>query len=234
MPRMRQPRPSPDARAGCKRQARSLCDLAKRKAVELRRDLALEPRAIAPGAWIVASPLMVAQLRLGNGAGALPPSLRASAWIGACERLRRQRLACHGDRAQPALPARLRQARLAVPAPPLTWGTPASILAGLALSVFICSLYVIGYINASLHRKAYERYSESSPTYTFTNEQILVARRYVQSSIAWQAVDRALETKTAYVLIVGLSFVCVPRRNIPAHNLYDFIQLRRTHHLLGE
>ncbi len=116
----------------------------------------------------------------------------------------------------------------------LTWGTPASILAGLALAAFFFTLYLVGRINATQGRKAYKRYRESNPSYTFTSERILATSRYVQSSIAWSAVDRVMETTKAYLLIVGLSCVCVPKRNIPPQNLDDFIQLLRTHHLLGQ
>lgn len=111
----------------------------------------------------------------------------------------------------------------------LTWGTPASILAGLALATLIFSLYLTGQINATQRREAYKKYRESNPSYTFTNERILATSPYLQSSIAWAAVDRVIETNSAYLLIVGRSCVCVPKRNIPSHDLDDFRQLLRTH-----
>lgn len=85
----------------------------------------------------------------------------------------------------------------------LTWGTPASILAGLALAVYIFCLYWSHRIYAIRRRQAYNRYRESSTSYIFTNERILATSRYVQSSFAWAGVDRAMEIKTVYLLAVG-------------------------------
>jgi hypothetical protein len=47
MPRMRHLCSSPDARAGCERQACGLADVLEREGIELRRDLAFEPRLVA-------------------------------------------------------------------------------------------------------------------------------------------------------------------------------------------
>lgn len=116
----------------------------------------------------------------------------------------------------------------------LTWGTSASILAGLALSVYIFCLYWSRRIYATQRRQAYERYRESSTSYTFTNERILATSRYVQSSFAWAGVDRAMEIRTVYLLAVGNRYIIVPKRNIPPDNFEDFIQLLRAHHLLEQ
>jgi len=113
----------------------------------------------------------------------------------------------------------------------LTWGTPASILAGLALFAFIFNLYFVGRVNASLRNRGFKRYVESNRTYVFTDEHILLERPNVRGAIGWPAVDRALETKTAYLLIVGSSFMCIPKRNIPTGSLDDFMQLLRAHRL---
>jgi hypothetical protein len=107
----------------------------------------------------------------------------------------------------------------------LTWGTPASILAGLALATFIFTLLLIRQIAAPRSQRAYERYKESNTSYTFTSERILATSRYAQSSFAWAAVHRVIETSTLYLLAVGNSFICIPKRDIPPHNVGGFIQL---------
>jgi uncharacterized protein (DUF58 family) len=116
----------------------------------------------------------------------------------------------------------------------LTWGTPASFLAGLALVTLAISLYWSAALNASLRRRAYIKYSESNPSYTFTIERILATSRYGQGSFAWAAVDDVTETRTAYLLEVGNRYIFVPKRNIPSHSLDDFIRLLIAHRLLEE
>ncbi len=63
---------------------------------------------------------------------------------------------------------------------------------------------------------------------------MLATSRYAQSSLAWAGVDRVMEIKTVYLLVVGNSYIYVPRRDIPPHNFGDFIQLLRTHQLLKQ
>jgi len=118
----------------------------------------------------------------------------------------------------------------------LTWGTPASILAGMALAAFIFSIYFSSLITATRRRQAYKKYkeSESNTIYIFTDERILATSRYAQTSLAWAGVDRVVEIKTVYLLVVGNSYIYVPRRDIPPHNFGDFIQLLRTHQLLKQ
>ena len=116
----------------------------------------------------------------------------------------------------------------------LTWGTPASILAGVALAVYIFCLYWSGRIYTIQRRQAYKSYRESSTTYIFTNERILAKSRHVQSSIAWAGVDRAMEIKMVYLLAVGNRYIIVPRRNIPPDNFDHFIELLRAHRLLEQ
>lgn len=117
----------------------------------------------------------------------------------------------------------------------LTWATPASLLAGVAFAVF----FFFGYIWASQvtrarRQKAYQRYRESNTSYTFTNARILATSRYIQSSIAWAAVDRVMERRAVYLLVLRNSYVCIPKRSIPPDDFDDFIQLLRTHHLLRQ
>src|ERR1700729_2315620 len=118
MPRMRPPRTGPNARAVCEGQARRGRDLRERKRVELRCDLALEPRLVAL-ARMLARPTTIAAMPLGDCLGthaidlAAPPRVIASCGL-CCEGLARRL-----DRAESMLAADLRHARLAVPAPAL-------------------------------------------------------------------------------------------------------------------
>jgi hypothetical protein len=116
----------------------------------------------------------------------------------------------------------------------LTWGTPASIFAGLALAIYIFSLYWSWQIAAKQNRESYKRFRESNTSYTFTDEQILATSRYVQASIAWEGVDQVMEIGMAYLLTVGNRPIFVLKRNIPLHELGGFIQLLRTHHLFKQ
>jgi hypothetical protein len=111
----------------------------------------------------------------------------------------------------------------------LTWGTLASILAGLALATFASSIALGSQISAARGRRVYERYRESNTSYTFTSERILATSKYAQSSFAWTAVDRVIETSTFYVLAVRNGFICVPKRDIPSQHVGDFIQLLAAH-----
>lgn len=111
----------------------------------------------------------------------------------------------------------------------LTWGTPASILAGLALAVYIFCLYWSGRIYAIQRREAYNRYRESSTSYIFTNERILAMSRYVQSSFVWDGVDRVIDIKGVYLLAVGNRYIIVPKRKIPPDKFDEFFQLLRAH-----
>ena len=116
----------------------------------------------------------------------------------------------------------------------LTWASPASLLAGLAFaSVFFFGYILFGQSTGGRRRKAYQRYSESETSYIFTNDLILATSRYVQSSIAWAAVDRVLERRAVYLLAIRNSYICVPKRAIPPDDTDDFIQLLRTRHLLS-
>lgn len=116
----------------------------------------------------------------------------------------------------------------------LTWGTPASILAGLALAIYIFCMFWSAQMTALQIRESYKRFGESNASYTFTNEQIVASSRYAQTSIAWAGVDRVMETGAAYLLIVGNKAIFVLKRNIPPHDLGEFILLLRTYHLLKE
>jgi hypothetical protein len=113
----------------------------------------------------------------------------------------------------------------------LTWGSPASILAGLALIAFSFIYFWSGQISASRRRRGYKRFMDSDVSYTFTEERIVAKWRDGQSSFAWTAVDRVMELRTLYLLILGDRYICVPKRDIPPHNLGDFIELLRTHGL---
>ena len=62
-------------------------------------------------------------------------------------------------------------------------------------------------------------------SYTFTEERIVAEWRYGQTSLAWAAVNRVKELKALYLLTVGSSAICVPKRQIPHQDLADFIQL---------
>jgi hypothetical protein len=118
----------------------------------------------------------------------------------------------------------------------LTWGTPASILAALALAAFIFSIIFSSLITAARRQQAYRSYreSESNTTYIFTNERILATSPYAQSSLAWAGVDRVMEIKTVYLLVVGNSHIYVPKRDIPPDNFGNFVQLLKTHRLLRQ
>jgi YcxB-like protein len=113
----------------------------------------------------------------------------------------------------------------------LTWGSPASILAGVALIAFSFIYFWSGQISASRRRRGYKRFMDSDVSYTFTQERIVAKWRDGQSSFAWTAVDRVMELRTLYLLILGDRYICVPKRDIPPHNLGDFIELLRTHGL---
>ncbi len=116
----------------------------------------------------------------------------------------------------------------------LTWGTPASLLAGLALAAFSFLYFLSRQVTAARLRWAYKRFTDSDVSYTFTQERIVATWRYGQSSLAWAAVDRIKELKALYLLTVGSSAICVPKRRIPPHSLGDFIELLRTHGLLKQ
>lgn len=116
----------------------------------------------------------------------------------------------------------------------MTWGTPASILAGVALTALVFSITWSGKISARRRRRTYTRFRESNTSYIFTNERILATSRYAQSSFAWGAVNRVMEMGTVYLLDLGNSFICIPKRDIPPAGVSDFVQLLRTHRLLGE
>jgi len=64
MLRMRHPHSGPDARASRERQSRRGCDLPERECVELRRDLALEPRLVAL-VRMLARPAAIAAMQAG-------------------------------------------------------------------------------------------------------------------------------------------------------------------------
>ena len=113
----------------------------------------------------------------------------------------------------------------------LTWGSPASILAGLALIAFSFIYFRSGRISASRRRRGYKRFTDSDVSYAFTHERIMAKWRDGQSSFTWTAVDRVMELRTLYLLILGDRYICVPKRDIPPHNLGDFIELLRMHGL---
>jgi hypothetical protein len=106
MSRMRHPRPGPNARAGCEGQARRGRDLREGKRIELRRDLALEPRFVAL-ARMLARPVAIAAMPLADRLAAHTVHGGGSARIVARSGLRCERLACSFDRAQPMLAPRL-------------------------------------------------------------------------------------------------------------------------------
>jgi hypothetical protein len=117
----------------------------------------------------------------------------------------------------------------------LTWGTPASILAGLALAAFTFSFFLSGRIRATQIRQTYIRYRESNTSYTFTDERIVATSRHAESSLMWTAVDRLIELRTIYLLLTARNGqICLPKRDIPPHKLGEFIQLLRTHRLLRQ
>lgn len=117
----------------------------------------------------------------------------------------------------------------------LTWGTPASILAGIALAAFIFCVGFNGQIGARHRRRAYVRYRESDTTYTFTSERIVTKSRKTQCFFTWAAVERVVETSTFYLLAMGdYSFIPVLKRDIPPQDRDAFLQLLSTHRLLGQ
>ena len=64
--------------------------------------------------------------------------------------------------------------------------------------------------------------------------KVLATSRYTQTSIVWAGVNRVMEIGTAYLLTAGNRAIFVLKRNIPPHDLGEFIQLLRTHHLLKQ
>ena len=74
------PRTGPDSRAGRERQTRYLGDLAEREAVELRRDLALEPRVIALSRML-ARPAAIAAMPVRDRLAARTVHVGAAPWI---------------------------------------------------------------------------------------------------------------------------------------------------------
>jgi hypothetical protein len=117
----------------------------------------------------------------------------------------------------------------------LTWGTPASLLAGLAFAAFFFFIYIWGgQITGTRRQDAYKRYRELNTSYIFTNERILIMSRHGQSSLVWAAVDRLVEIRTVYLLAVGNSQICVPKRDIPPESFEEFLQLLKTHRLLRQ
>jgi hypothetical protein len=115
----------------------------------------------------------------------------------------------------------------------LTWGTPASLLAGLALVLLAVNMYWSGAVNARQRRLAYKGYTEAAPSYTFADECIVATSRYGQAFFPWATVKGVVETKAAYLLTpaIGNRYIVVPKRNIPPDKLGDFLQLLRTHQL---
>lgn len=113
----------------------------------------------------------------------------------------------------------------------LTWGTPASLLAALALAAFSFIYFLSRQVTVARYRWACKRFTDLDVSYTFSQERIVAAWRYGQTSLAWAAVDRIKELKALYLLTVGSSAICVPKRQIPHQDLADFIQLLRTHGL---
>src|SRR5579863_6695343 len=118
MPRMRHPRPGPNARAGCEGQARRGRDLREGKRVELRRDLALEPPVVAL-IRMLARPAAISAMSLADRFGSRPVHGNAAAWIVAGCGLGGECLAGRGNRAEPMLAPCLWHARIAMPAPAL-------------------------------------------------------------------------------------------------------------------
>lgn len=114
----------------------------------------------------------------------------------------------------------------------MTFGSAASILAGLALVAFSLMFFVGGQIGATYVKQAYKRFRESTPSYTFTNDRISATSQYAEFSADWAAVDRVIVTKTTYIFAIGNSFICVPKRDIAPENGGGFTELLRTHRLL--
>lgn len=111
----------------------------------------------------------------------------------------------------------------------LTWGSLASILAGLALIAFSFIYFWSGQISASRRRRGYKRFTDSDVSYTFTEERIVAKWRDGQSSFAWTAVNRVMELGTLYLLILGDRYISVPKRDIPPDRLGDFLQMLKAH-----
>lgn len=109
-------------------------------------------------------------------------------------------------------------------------GNSRSILAGLALATFFFGFMLSSRTTAALRRKAYARYRESNATYTFSDRGILATSRYAQGSFVWAAMDRVIETKGLFLLCVGNSYICVPKRDIPPNSFSDFTQMLGAHH----
>ena len=112
----------------------------------------------------------------------------------------------------------------------LTWGTLASILAGLALAIYIFCVFWGGQMTARRWRESYRKFRESNTIFTFTSEQIVATSRYARTFIAWAGVDRVMDTGTAYLLTVGNRAIFVLKRNIPPQDLDEFELLLRMHH----
>ena len=93
-------------------------DLRERKDIELRRDLALEPRLVAL-AWMLARPAAIAAMPFADRLASRAVHGGTAARIIACRSLRCERLARCVDRAETMLAPRLRHARLAMTAPAL-------------------------------------------------------------------------------------------------------------------
>src|SRR5579863_413731 len=66
----------------------------------------------------------------------------------------------------------------------LTWGTPASLLAGLALVALSFSFFLTGRIHATQSRQIYKRYKGYDVSYIFTNERIVATWRSVRAPSA--------------------------------------------------
>ena len=107
MPGMRYFRARSNARASREGQARYLGDLRERERIELRHDLAQEPRAIMACRFEASPPLAIATMLLGIGGAALASSPIASARVVAFGGLDCERLSSDFDRSQAAFPARL-------------------------------------------------------------------------------------------------------------------------------
>ena len=98
----------------------------------------------------------------------------------------------------------------------LTWGTPASLLAALALAAFSFIYFLSRQVTVARYRWACKRFTDLDVSYTFSQERIVAAWRYGQTSLAWAAVDRIKELKALYLLTVGSSAICVPKRQYSA------------------
>jgi hypothetical protein len=108
-----------------------------------------------------------------------------------------------------------------------TWGSLASGAGAIALVAF-AELVMLPRQIANARLAAYLKAIDSRAVYTFTSEFISWTARNSRGELAWESLDRVVETKDCYILVLSWNaYCCIPKRNIPPDRTDDFSALLR-------